>query len=315
MLPSEIPVPDFTGMPLDSYFASKVTLPILASRGCYWGKCEFCHHGMVYGEKYSGYKSYDVTKAIRTLQKKYGASHFVFNDEAIPPTIFRRLGQELSTGDEVFLSGLIKFEKFFQPADFRRAFDAGFRMLSVGLESASERVLALMRKNTPSNAAMDNLRAAAAAGIWMHCFAFFGFPGEQHEDAEQTVQFILKNPDIIRSFGACTFVLEHNAPIMRRLKEHGLAIVPKEEEDISIYYDYELSEGLSKHQAMQYMAALYERAAGEERFSAPSWIHREHLFVLLSLYSAQELVRSCIKMSIRPDVSDSAEAAPARAIC
>src|SRR5437660_8319414 len=37
-----LPLPDFDGFPLDSYFVPVRILPYLATRGCYWGRCTFC---------------------------------------------------------------------------------------------------------------------------------------------------------------------------------------------------------------------------------------------------------------------------------
>src|SRR2546426_762768 len=40
-----LPAPDFDGLPLEKYFVPDRILPYLATRGCYWGRCEFCDHG------------------------------------------------------------------------------------------------------------------------------------------------------------------------------------------------------------------------------------------------------------------------------
>jgi anaerobic magnesium-protoporphyrin IX monomethyl ester cyclase len=38
-----LPIPDFDGIPFDSYLAPDLVLPVWASRGCYWGRCAFCN--------------------------------------------------------------------------------------------------------------------------------------------------------------------------------------------------------------------------------------------------------------------------------
>ena len=43
-----LPPPDFDGLPLEKYFLPERILPYLATRGCYWGRCEFCDHGEGY---------------------------------------------------------------------------------------------------------------------------------------------------------------------------------------------------------------------------------------------------------------------------
>jgi hypothetical protein len=48
----EIPTPDFSDLSLDKYYTPEVVLPILSTRGCYWDKCAFCYHGMIYGDRY-----------------------------------------------------------------------------------------------------------------------------------------------------------------------------------------------------------------------------------------------------------------------
>ncbi|MCE5262192.1 MAG: B12-binding domain-containing radical SAM protein, partial [Deltaproteobacteria bacterium] len=41
-----LPAPDFDGLPLDQYFSPAPVLPYDPTRGCYWGKCAFCHYGL-----------------------------------------------------------------------------------------------------------------------------------------------------------------------------------------------------------------------------------------------------------------------------
>ena len=41
-----VPAPDFDGLPLEKYFAPHLVLPYDPTRGCYWGKCTFCHYGL-----------------------------------------------------------------------------------------------------------------------------------------------------------------------------------------------------------------------------------------------------------------------------
>lgn len=299
---SDLPIPDFDGLPLHRYLTGKVVLPILSSRGCYWGKCEFCHHGMVYGEKYQAYTSPRVREIVDELAAKHAVHYFSFNDEALPPSLLRRVSAEWDRPSQVFFTGLIKFENFFERQDFQQAFDMGFRALFVGLESASERVLALMRKNTSLDVMTRNLADATGAGISMHCFLFFGFPGEQHEDAIETINFIKDHADIIGSYGAGVFSLEHNAPIMQRLGEHGVTLVPLADDELDIYYRYKVSNGISPEKALHYVAQLVEEASFFKKYRVSSWIPREYLLVLRSLFGERELVEQCDQITATQDI-------------
>lgn len=299
---SDIPIPDFDGLPLDRYLTGKVVLPILSSRGCYWGKCEFCHHGMVYGEKYQAYSPSRVRDIVDSLAAKHAVHYFSFNDEALPPSLLRRVSTEWDRPIQVYFTGLIKFENFFELRDFQQAFYMGFRALFVGLESASERVLALMRKNTSLEVMIRNLADATEAGISMHCFLFFGFPGEQHEDAIETINFIKDHADIIGSYGAGVFSLEHNAPIMRRLADHGVTLVPLADDELDIYYRYSVSSGISQEKAFHYVDQLVEDTSFVKKFRVSSWIPREYLLVLRSLFNEQDLVEQCERLTSTRDI-------------
>lgn len=292
--PAEVPIPDFDDMPLGRYLSADVTLPILSSRGCYWGKCEFCHHGMVYGEKYAAYTAEGVLGAVTALSERYGVRHFAFNDEAIPPKIARDIARIFPPTTETGwnFTGLIKFERFFDAAIFAGLARVGTRSLYVGLESASERVLALMRKNTKQEIMRRNLADATRAGIWMHCFLFFGFPGESEEDAQETYDFIVGNSDIIASFGCSTFALEHNAPIQRHLEDFGVRAGQAGGADLDVYYTYEVANGIGPERALEWSNALNLRAAEVRKYAATSWIPREHLLCLLSRSAPEELVEA-----------------------
>lgn len=290
----EVPTPDFRGLRLDEYYSAVTTLPILASRGCYWGKCEFCHHGMVYGEKYSSGSAISIARQIADLATNYDVKHFAFNDEAIPPKVLRGLGQNLPSNSVSGwnFTGLIKFEKYFTFDDFESAYKVGFRSLYVGLESASERVLALMKKNTARSTMVSNLRNATESGIWMHCFVFFGFPGETEEEAAETFNFVTTNPDIIGTFGCGTFSFEHNAPIFFHPEKFSTSLLADDATSVDVYYRYFSSDGISQEQASQWSSKLNDAGTRITKFRSTDWIPREHLLGLLAKMSPEQLVEA-----------------------
>src|SRR5437016_5260068 len=90
-----LPLPDFDGFPLDSYFVPVRILPYLATRGCYWGRCTFCDHGQGYFDQYRGMPAHEVVRQIKALKEKYHAEHFLFADESYPPALFKKVVQLL----------------------------------------------------------------------------------------------------------------------------------------------------------------------------------------------------------------------------
>ncbi|RPJ82554.1 MAG: hypothetical protein EHM18_15530, partial [Acidobacteria bacterium] len=65
----DLPRPDFSGLVLQDYLAPEPILPILASRGCYWGKCAFCSHGHLYRRDFRQLTSADVLEMITRLSE------------------------------------------------------------------------------------------------------------------------------------------------------------------------------------------------------------------------------------------------------
>jgi hypothetical protein len=87
-------------------------------------------------------------------------------------------------------------------------------------------VLRLMNKGVRRDRALSMLRAIAEAGIHVHLFILFGFPGEQAEDAEQTLSFLEEVAGFVQSVGASTFKLCLRSPIASAPERFGLRPLP-----------------------------------------------------------------------------------------
>jgi hypothetical protein len=79
----------------------------------------------------------------------------------------------------------------------RRLYAAGCRTLIVGLESGSQRVLDLMRKEQTLDQMKTFLRNVHRAGLKTRANFMFGFPGETEEDFRATLDFIDEMGDYI----------------------------------------------------------------------------------------------------------------------
>jgi|GEM_PF-314465 anaerobic magnesium-protoporphyrin IX monomethyl ester cyclase len=284
----EVPTPDFTGLPLESYFAPALVLPILSTRGCYWGKCAFCYHGMIYQDRYRMRSPELIAADLAALEARFGARHFAFNDEALPPKLFRLLPETIPWG-KYFFTGLYKFEKIFKREHYEGMYGAGFRSLYIGLESASERVQKHMLKNNKQRTMLENLQFAHDAGIWNHTFNFFGFPTETPEEADETINFLLDHADIIHSEGTGTFSFEHNAPISHAPERFGVTKVTESGGELGLYYEYEVASGLDAEQAENALEKFRARRDEAGLYNVGGWIPREFLLLLLSRHERDRL--------------------------
>ncbi|MBH0176680.1 MAG: radical SAM protein [Nitrospira sp.] len=283
-----LPPPDFDGLPLDKYFVPTKIMPYLATRGCYWGRCEFCDHGEGYT---AGYRSKTIQEAlgeIQYLRDKYGAKHFHFTDESYPPALFRKLARGLidSKMDIVWTTHM-RFEKsLLDQAVWQDAKESGCKYLHFGYESGVERVLQLMDKATTTEIMTKHLQFTAEAGIWNHCMGFFGFPGETKEEAWQSVQFLEANKDHVHSLGFGTFDLGRHNPVAKHPEKWGVTAYKNPEWDLALDYYYTVKNGMSIEEAER----VFEQF---ERNHNPGWdlrlYIREYIFLYISRFGLGKL--------------------------
>ncbi len=285
-----LPLPDFDGLPLDSYFVPVRILPYLATRGCYWGRCTFCDHGQGYFDQYRGMPAQQVVQQVKALKDRYQAEHFLFADESYPPALLKKVTQ-LLVDQEVGIkwTTLIRFEETLQdPGIWDLAVKSGCCTLYYGMESANERVLDLMDKHVKKSVIENNLREAAKAGIWNHVMAFYGFPGETREEAEETRQFLLDNREHIHSVELFYFVAYRHTPMIRNPDKFGITIHKQDEYDLPLDFYYTLNEpgGISCLDAMQLCEEFYKNdfEPWAVRVNA-----REHVFLYISKFGTNQL--------------------------
>ena len=287
---TSLPLPDFEGFPLDSYFVPVRILPYLATRGCYWGRCTFCDHGQGYFDQYRGLAAQEVVQQVKALKEKYQAEHFLFADESYPPALFKRVIKLLVDQDvRIQWTTLIRFEESLQdPEMWQLAAQSGCCTLYYGMESANERVLELMDKHVKKSVIERNLKEAAKVGIWNHVMAFYGFPGETREEAEETRQFLLDNQAWIHSVELFYFVAYRHTPMVRSPEKFGITIHKQDEYDLPLDYYYTLNEptGVTCLDAMQLCEEFYRNdfVPWAVRVNA-----REHVFLYISKYGTNNL--------------------------
>jgi anaerobic magnesium-protoporphyrin IX monomethyl ester cyclase len=283
-----LPPPDFDGLPLEKYFVPTKILPYLATRGCYWGRCEFCDHGEGYTAGYRSKKIQDILADIQFLRDKYGAKHFHFTDESYPPALFRKLTRGLIESQMgIVWTTHMRFEKsLLDEYVWQDAKESGCRYLHFGYESGVERVLQLMDKATTTEVMTKHLKLTAEAGIWNHCMGFFGFPGETKEEAWQSVQFLEQNKTHVHSLGFGTFDLGRHNPVAKHPEKWGVTAYKNPEWDLALDYYYTVKNGMSIEEAER----VFEQF---EQNHNPGWdlrlYIREYIFLYISKFSLGKL--------------------------
>jgi len=285
---ASLPPPDFDGLPLEKYFVPDRMLSYLATRGCYWGRCEFCDHGEGYTAGYRTKKIEQIIEEIRQLKSKYNVRHFHFTDESYPPALFRKLCRQLIEKNvDILWQTHMRFEKsLLEESLWKDAWGSGCRYLHFGYESGNERVLKLMDKATTKEVIHRSLQLSAEVGIWNHAMGFFGFPGETREEARDSVEFLHENKDLVHSVGFGTFDLSKHTPVAKNPERWGVIPYKNPDWDLALDYYYTVQQGLSVEEA--------ERVFEEfERNHHSGWdlkiFIREYVFLYVAKFGTNRL--------------------------
>ena len=276
----QIPAPDFSGFCLEDYISPKVILPFLTSRGCPWGRCVFCTHHHSY-LRYRGLGIGECLRQIGQLKECYGARLFNFYDEMIPPGRFRRLAQALiDEGMGICYSAYAKPTKSFDIDLLRLIHRSGGRVIMWGVESASQRVLDLMRKGTRIGDVEKVLQDSTHAGLMNLTFIMFGFPTETETEFYETIDFLERNRAYIHTLSKGKFVLTGGSLVQREPERFAITEI-REAPGSKVYnraFDYRVSRGLGPKE----VASLFKKnikCLESIGLSPRLGVYRDHLLI------------------------------------
>ena len=290
----QLPPPDFDGMPWEKYFSPEKLVPYLGTRGCYWGKCTFCDHGAGYIDQFRAKHAEQIVDELEYLKNKLNAKHFMFTDESFPPALFIKLPPMMVERElDIYWTTLIRFEsQLLEPEIWDAAHKSGCRSLYYGLESANERIIKLVKKDTDIKAAKINLEQAKRVGIWSHVMCFYGFPSETEEEAEDTRRFLIENQHQIPSVEMYFFVLYKNAPVMYQADEYKIDVKVNPEHDLALDYYYTPQSGQTTEEAMSRYERFYQEDFGPWALRINA---REHVFLYITKYGTSDLPQLYVK--------------------
>lgn len=214
--------PDFSDYDLTQYFSPDPTFPIQLSKGCYWGKCSFCDYP--YGQQsYSPKHIERIIKEIKHYIETYGASKFMFVDEAVPPKFYNALALAIiKEGLKINFYSFARLETGYTPEVLSNLYNAGARLFLWGYECHSSRVMELMNKGIDVDKRLQILSDAHKAGIWNNGLFMFGYPTETLEETKETMKVIKENRDIIPSCTLSNFSLKKNSRLIETIGENGV---------------------------------------------------------------------------------------------
>jgi len=221
----QLPAPDFTGLPLDRYFAPHLMLPYDPTRGCYWGKCAFCHYGLTE----TGTASYrerqveTITTHLKELSERHGTRHFYFSQDSVAPKTLVKLAEALAdAGLDLRWATDLKPEKYLTAERAKSLRRGGAVACALGVESGNQRVLGLIGKGAPVTVVSEVIQHLDQAGIAVEAMCFTGFPTETFAEAMQTLRFLDERRTQIAAFIVGEFDLTHGALVAQEPARFGI---------------------------------------------------------------------------------------------
>ena len=220
-----LPVPDFDGLPLDRYLSPHLVLPYDPTRGCYWGKCAFCHYGLTATgtARYRERAVDTVVDHLRALSVRYGTKYFYLSQDSVAPKTLGRLADALAeSGLDLRWGTDLRPEAGLTPGLCAKLRRGGAVACSLGVESASPRVLQLIDKGIAPKVVGQAVRNLASAGIAAELMCFTDFPTETYAEAMETLGFLEENHPHIAAFIVGQFDLTHGSRVAREPERFGL---------------------------------------------------------------------------------------------
>jgi hypothetical protein len=234
--------PDFSDLPLNSYFAPELVIPLQIRGGCPYGKCAFCEHPVFVseGRRQLPYpKAGAIVDIMQQIETQTGACNFYFVDEMLPPAFMDDLSAELKKRNLQY--PYIAYAGFSAALSDRERvkswMNGGLRKLWMGLESTDENMLRLMNKGRKTELVEGVLKNFQACGLPVHLFCLMGFPGETAESMEKTVSDILRWQPLLDnpwfSLDLFRFTLGINSEVYKNREKFGIEGFPKGDIDIA----------------------------------------------------------------------------------
>lgn len=238
----EVGTPTWDGLPLDKYLSLLDLLnpmhrlwsdgrwnKLTVAHGCYWKKCSFCDVSLDYISRYDAASAATLVDRIEAIVAETGQTGFHFVDEAAPPKSLKALAAELQQRQlAISWWGNIRFEKSFTPQLCQELADSGCIAISGGLEVASDRLLALMKKGVSVDQVARVTRAFSDAGILVHAYLMYGFPTQTVQDTVDALEYVrqLFAAGCIQSGFFHRFACTVHSPVGKDPAAYGVTLQP-----------------------------------------------------------------------------------------
>lgn len=205
-----------------AFFKQFPIAPIMVTRGCPY-PCTFCAGNIVSGKAIRRRSIDNVLGEIKMLNKDFGIKEFHIIDDNF--TMDREYAKEflkrlkaLNLGMTWAVPNGVRMDTLDDEL-LALMKETGLYMVSLGIESGSDKVLASMRKGITTGKIRECVKRIDKAGIDMAGFFILGFPGETVETIKQTIDFAAELP--LKRANYFTYLPFPGTESYKKLQESG----------------------------------------------------------------------------------------------
>ncbi|MBO6792373.1 MAG: radical SAM protein [Balneolaceae bacterium] len=239
-----LPAPNYQGLPFDKYvsfldvvnpmhrmWTDKRWNKLTVSHGCYWRQCSFCDVSLDYIGNYQNTTADLLVDKIEKIMADTGITGFHFVDEAAPPSMLKQLSKALiERGVKITWWTNIRFEKTFSYELCELMAQAGCIAVTGGLEVASDRLLAKMKKGVDIAQVTRVTHNFSRNGVMVHAYLMYGFPTETQQETIDSLEVVrqLFEKDCIQSGFWHMFTTTVHSPIGKNPDAFGITVTGPE---------------------------------------------------------------------------------------
>jgi hypothetical protein len=291
---TQLPCPDFNGLPLNSYLAPGVVLPYNLGKGCYWNSCRFCEISYINNLPGSSFRvkpAHLIVDQLQELSERYHTPYFQFTDESCSPELLEEIADIIIARNlKLYYLCYARLESGFTVERLKKLRQSGLRKLMFGLESGSDETLQKINKGITARQAEQVLSNCAVARVNIRLFVILGFPGETLEQAWETRSFLRRAAPILRdplnSFEVNLFHLDSNSCYGKLAEEFGIIWSGKKEGEFYLGGDrFTCRGGMDKRTLHQFIGEVKKemytlsdvalKHSGWEEYSLLTICHKE----------------------------------------